>query len=97
MNRAERRRNEAAARKAKEPCPLGHPEQAQAFLLYGTPPHKCPRCGETPQFGGDEMGCEQCGGAVTTNIGSPCGCEMCASCGHIAYHDEDCALSVPTA
>ncbi len=58
MNRAERRRQEReqrkAARKARanDPCPNGHPEQSAAFVLHGTPPSPCPRCGETPQFDG---------------------------------------------
>lgn len=50
--RAERRRE--ARRKAKygdDPCPNGHPEQAQRFMMTGLKPYECPRCGETPQFG----------------------------------------------
>lgn len=88
-----RERSPKPAELDNEPCPHGHPEQAQAFILYGTPPRKCPRCGETPNFGGAGLGCERCGGAVVTNIGSPCGCEMCASCEHIAHHDEYCVLN----
>ena len=54
--RAERRRAEREARKGKVTdfvsgtCPNGHPEQAQAWMLYGEPPSQCPRCGETPRF-----------------------------------------------
>ena len=41
-----------------DPCPSGHPEQAQAWMLHGTPPTRCPKCGETPQFGGIGMSTE---------------------------------------
>lgn len=58
MNRAERRRQEREQRKntpktdGNGPYANCHTEQATAFMLHGTPPHRCPRCGEVPQFGG---------------------------------------------
>ena len=33
-------------------CRSGHGEQAQAFMLNGVPPHRCPQCGHTPEFRG---------------------------------------------
>lgn len=56
LTRAERRRLHREARRgrlhdiASATCPTGHPEQAQDWMLHGTPPSECPRCGETPQF-----------------------------------------------
>ena len=38
-----------------QPYPDGHPEQAQAWMLNRTAPSRCPKCGETPQFGSFEM------------------------------------------
>lgn len=32
-------------------CEQGHPEQASAYMLQEIAPTRCPRCGETPQFG----------------------------------------------
>lgn len=43
---------------AADPCPNGHPEQAQAWMLHGTPPIRCPKCGETPRFGNLGMSTE---------------------------------------
>ena len=54
----EQGQNEPSSRRQdSDPCPNGHPEQSAAFSLYGTPPHRCPRCGEVPQFepGGFDM------------------------------------------
>ena len=48
----ERRKHTPPSKPDADPCPNGHPEQSMAFALYGTPPHRCPRCGVTPQFGG---------------------------------------------
>ena len=67
MNRAERRRQAREQKKSQRgqekaqgqnsgPCPNGHPEQAQAWMLHGTPPTRCPRCGEIPEFGGQAGG-----------------------------------------
>ena len=56
LTRAEKRRLQREARKgrlndiASGICPTGHPEQVQDWMLNGTPPSECPRCGETPQF-----------------------------------------------
>lgn len=74
-----------------DPCPNGHPEQ-MLLLASGVPPHPCELCGTTPKFEDAEFGCERCGSTAVTNIGSPCGCEQCASCGHIPCHDDDCAM-----
>ena len=56
LKRAERRRQAREQEKSQghnsAPCPNGHPEQAEAWMLHGIPPAKCPRCGEIPQFGG---------------------------------------------
>ena len=56
LTRAERRRIQREAKKgrlvdtASTLCPTGHPEQVQDWMLHGTPPSECPRCGETPEF-----------------------------------------------
>lgn len=63
MNRAERRRHEREARKLLtnsgqsdgNPCPNGHLEQFQRLMVNGTPPSRCPRCGEVPEFAGIGM------------------------------------------
>ena len=35
-----------------DPCPNGHPDQLADMMFHGIAPRRCPRCGETPQFGG---------------------------------------------
>ena len=57
--RAQTDASRAAARQARKSKaadfvsgarPNGHPEQAQAWMLYGEPPSQCRRRGETPRF-----------------------------------------------
>ena len=46
------RQTKPSSRRENNPCPNGHPEQFRDLALYGTPLHRCPRCGEVPQSGG---------------------------------------------
>ena len=36
-------------------CRNGHGQQAQAFMIDGVPPHRCPKCGHTPEFVGPAL------------------------------------------